>query len=105
MKFEYDWSKYQDGRLGLVFVPPRTSAFEGSGLAGSGHDWESLLCHFLPRVAPAALEGTEFDSESDLFVAINRNPLALKEMVAVIESLLKDSSSLKAVVRSMPGGT
>lgn len=103
-EFDYDWCEYDDGRIGLVFTPPRVQAFSEAGLYGDGHDWARLLQSFLPRVAPRALEGTEFDSESDIFVAINRNPLALQQMVTVIRSLVSDEASLKVVIRSSSDG-
>ena len=103
-KLNYDWDEYDDGRIGLIFTPPWIQAFVQAGYYGDGNDWARLLQYFLPRVAPDALEGTEFDPESDMFVAINRNPLALQKMVAVIESLLADEASLKVVLRSMQNG-
>jgi hypothetical protein len=103
MELNYDWSRYEDGRVGLVFTPPRLPPFEEAGLGGSGHDWERLLRAVLPRLAPGALSGTDFDCESDLFVAINRNPLGLEEMVAVLESLVSDEQALRTLIKGTQG--
>lgn len=102
--FDYDRESYGDGRIGLLFTPPRLAAFSERGLHGDGHDWERLLRHLLPRVAPAALAGTEFDPESDLFVAINRDPSALKQLAAVVESLIEDEGALRIVLKALLDG-
>lgn len=98
---DYDVESYGDSRIGLLFTPPRLTAFSERGLYGDGHDWERVLRNVLPRVAPAALVGTEFDPESDLFVAVNRDLLALEQLAAVVESLVEDEDALRTVLKGV----
>lgn len=75
-----------------------------AGLYGDGHDWRRLLESALPRIAPAALVGTTFDCESDLFVAINSNPELLVELKAVVTELAEDEGALSIFARELARG-
>jgi hypothetical protein len=104
VEIEFDRWNYEDGRFGLLFTPPSLGAFRDLGLSGSGQDWERLLVRVLPRVAPGALADTEFDCESDLFVAINSNPAKLSELEAAITELVRDERALRAFVKELARG-
>ena len=101
MGIEFDLHDYGNGTFGLLFAPPRFKAFSDAGLSGSGHDWEQLLRLVLPRVAPEALTDTEFDCESDLFVAINANPERLRELEAAIIEIVSDEHALQAFAKQL----
>ena len=100
-----DWYDYGDGRMGLLFTPPRLPAFTELGLFGDGHDWQRLLQAYLPRVAPGVLSEMEWDAESDMFVAIHRHPDALNQVAAVVEGLVADPSALRAVLKWVSADT
>jgi len=95
--------EYSDGRVALLFAPPKTAAFAEVGLAGSLDDWESVLRKAVSGVAPESLDGVVFTSEDKRLVVMAANPASLHEIAAAVECLLSDSFLLRHFIRTANG--